>query len=356
MRMISFVISMFLPLLAMAKPLPAGDLFKREEPLKLTLKYDIELVQDEKASFRENGAPGTIQIDGKNLDVGIMTRGKGSFSCKQTQLKIDFRNAATAHTPFEGFGKIKLFTLGHCLDTETNPENDKKILSNYLIYKLYEQIFPLYFKTRLVEISYIDAGGNVKPYNQLAFFMEPEKVVEARLNLKRIENLELGKLATKLSVMADEDTVNLMHAFQFFIANYDYGVPGFYSHIAQSVIYMEKNVQMFQDAGGKLFPIAYDWDFSRLIYLGPFCSISRRFFIDGTIDQNCTLDNLKFIYEDDFVAFRYQDDVIGQLAVLKDGFQKWRAANKTNIEKLGGKYSEGLDAFDQVFEPAIRGN
>ncbi|MNK94990.1 hypothetical protein D3C87_1152120 [compost metagenome] len=357
MKFISVMALILLPLFSLAKPLPAGNLFTNEEPLKLTLKYDIGLLQKEKASYRENGLPGTMQLDGKNLDVSIMTRGKGSFSCRQTQLKIDFSKAATAATPFEGFGKIKLFTSGRCLDAETNPESDKIILSNYLIYKLYEQIFPLHFKTRLVEISYTDAGGKVAPYTQLAFFMEPEKSVEARLSLKRIENPDLLKLGTKITGMADEDSVNLMHAFQFFIGNYDYGVPGFYAHIAQSVIYMEKNVQMFQDASGKLFPIAYDWDFSRFIYVGgPYCNVGGRFFIDGTIPTDCSLDNLSFTYEDDLVAYRYKDDVIGQLNVLKYAFQQWRAANKENLEKLGPKYLEGLDAFDQTFEPAVRGN
>jgi hypothetical protein len=356
MQMLSFVISMLLPLLAMAKPLPAGNLFNGEEPVKLTLKYDMKQLQNEKASYREKGLPGKIQIDGKTLEVGIMTRGKGSFSCKQTQLKIDFSKAATTETPFEGFGKIKLFTSGRCLDTVTNSDYDKIILSNYLVYKLYEEVFPMYFKTRLVQISYIDSSGKIKPFQQLAFFMEPEKSLEARLSLKRVENPELRTLGPKVTAMADEDSVNLMNAFQFFVANYDYGIPGFYSHIAQSVIYIEKNVQMFQDTKGKLFPVAYDWDFSRFIYAASACNVSGRFFIDGTVGTDCSIENLKFVYEDDLVAFRYKDDLIGQLEVLKYAFKQWRTKNKENIEKLGSKYSEGLDAFEEAFEPAVRGN
>jgi hypothetical protein len=356
MRMLSLIMTVLLPLFAAAKPLPAGNLFNGEEPLKLTLKYDIKLLQNQKASYREQGLPGTIQIDGKSLNVGIMTRGKGSFSCKQTQIKIDFSKASTAQTPFEGFGKIKLFTSGRCLDTVTNPETDKIVLSNYLVYKLYEQVFPLYYKTRLVEISYVDSGGKIKPYKQLAFFMEPAKSLEARLSLKQIENPELRTLGEKVTTLADEDTVNLMNAFQFFVANYDYGIPGFYSHIAQSVIYIEKNVQMFQDANGNLFPVAYDWDFSRFIYVESKCNVSGRFFIDGTIGDDCSVDNLKFIYSDDLVAFRYKDDVVGQLEVLKYAFKQWRTKNQDNIEKLGSKYSEGLNAFEEAFEPAVRGN
>jgi hypothetical protein len=339
---------------AMAKAMPTGNLFKSEVPLKVTLKYDIKKLQATKASQRENGLPGTLQIDGKSLHVGVLTRGKGSFSCKQTQLKIDFRKTATAGTSFEGFKKIKLFTTGSCLDNKTDAENDKRILANYLIYKLYEQVFPIHFKTRLVEISYVDAGGKIKPYTQLAFFMEPDQSLEPRLNLQRIEAPELHELGTKLPEMADPETVSLLHAFNFFIGNYDYGIPGFYSHIAQSVFNGEKNVQMFQGTSKALYPIGFDWDFSRFNYYGDACNVSIRFFIDGGMSADCSAKELMFVYEDDFVAFRYQGDVLRNLPRLTQAFEKWRAANKANLEKLGTKYNEGLDAFTEAFEPAIR--
>lgn len=338
---------------AMAKALPAGNLFKSDVPLQMTLKYDIKKLQVEKESLEENGLPGSLQIDNKNLEVAILPRGKGSFSCKQPQLKIDFKKTATAGTPFEDFKKIKLFTTGTCLDNRTDAENDKRILANYLIYKLYEQVFPIHFKTRLVEISYTDVSGKFEPYSQLAFFMEPDKNIEPRLNLKRIEQPELLSLGSKLAEIADPDTVSLMHAFQFFIGNFDYGIPGFYSHIADSVWNGEKNVQMFQGADKALYPIGFDWDFSRFNYEGDTCNVSRKFFIDGSASAECSADVLPLIYEEDIAPFRYKSDVIRHLPQLLQAFQQWREANKTNLDKLGSKYNEGLDMFTEAFEQAI---
>lgn len=353
MQLWAFLISILLPVLAMAQAAPAGSLFASEEPLQITLKYDITKLQAKKDALREEGLPGTLQIDNTKLDVTVMARGKGSFRCKQPQLKIGFNKATTSGTAFDGYKKIKLFTQGRCLENKTDEETDKKILANYLIYKLYEQVFPRHFKTRLVQVSYTDISGKVKPYKQLAFFMEPEKNVEARLQIKKLEDDDLRILDQQLPALTDADDVSLMNAFQFFIGNFDYGIPGFYSHIQRGIFPVEKNVQLYQDGKGVLRPIAYDWDFSRLNYAGSNCGISIRFFADGAMNADCSVEELKFTYADDFVAFHYQDDVYMHVRSLMESFKKWRAANKANIETLGSMYSEQLDAFEQAFPPAI---
>jgi hypothetical protein len=333
---------------------PTGSLFQAEETLRFTLKYDIAALQANKDSLRETGLPGTLMIDGKSLEVQVMPRGQGSFNCPQPQLKLNFEKALTSQTPFEGFEKVKLFTSGRCIETVSNPEIDKTVLANYLIYKFYEQVFPVHFKTRLVEISYVDVSGKIKDYTQTAFFLEPERHFEKRLHFKRLEQPEMTNLGPSIVEMIDPETASLVHGFEFFIGNFDYGIPGLYSHITQAAFNFEKNVQLYKDDQGKLIPIAYDFDFSRLNYTGAGCSVSMKFFIGGKYLMECTITELVALYKDDFSRFRYQKDVTDHFDALKKAFQQFRTRHEPELARLGSKYSSDLDTFLAAFEASIR--
>lgn len=358
MQKLTLLISLLVSSFAMAKALPSGTLFQDQAPLQISLSYDISQLKLSKESLRDSdqGLPGVVSIGDTSIPVEVTPRGKGSFSCEQPQLKLNFKKSQVQGTPFTDLKKIKLFTSGICIPNGTNPEHDKLILSNYLVYKLYEEVFPIYYRTRLVEISYTDTSGQIAPYKQLAFFMEPEDHIEARLNLHRFEQEDLDKIKNEIVQMTDSEYAAHMHAFQFFIGNLDYGVPGYFYHISGSTNVFEKNMHMYQNKeNGKLIPIGFDWDFSRLLYIGRSCGgVSAPFFFGNRGPLQCEPEKLKAVYKVDFAEFRYQNNVVQALPRLVSAFRMWREKEKESFKLLGPEFSQGLDAFIEAFPAAIK--
>ncbi|MFS4460997.1 hypothetical protein [Bdellovibrio sp. HCB2-146] len=359
MHKLAFLTSLLISSLSLAKSLPAGSLFQEQTPLQISLSYDISLLKTSKESLRnsEQGLQGVVTYGSTSIPVSVTPRGKGSFGCDQPQLKLNFNKSSIPGTPFTGFKKVKLFTSGICIPNITDKELDKRVLSNYLIYKLYEEVFPVHYRTRLAEISYTDTSGKIAPYKQLAFFLEPEDHIEARLNLHRLEQEDIDKVKTEIVGMTDEKYASLMHAFQFFIGNLDFGVPGFYYHISSSVSFYEKNMHLYQSKdSGQIIPIGFDWDFSRLLYFGPSCGgVASAFFIGSRSTQmHCEIEKLTATYKADFQDFHYQSSVIHYLPNLVNAFATWREKNKESLNNLGPKYSQGLDAFINAFAAAFQ--
>ena len=107
----------------------------------------------------------------------------------------------TEGTVFAGFKKIKLFTHGSICpepkrENKTDAESNKKILANYLHYRLYELISPYHFKSRLVSITYTDTSKKYAPYTQWGYFLETEDHLEKRTNLSRVERRADGRRPT----------------------------------------------------------------------------------------------------------------------------------------------------------------
>lgn len=334
---------------------PVHPLFADTTPLKLTLAYDIHSLRQNKFTLRDKGLPGRLTFEAQQLDVVVSPRGAGSFFCPQPQLRINFAKSASQNTPFAGLKKVKLFTSGICLKGNSDPTEDKMILANYLIYKLAEKALPYHFKTRLAEISYVDTSGQIAPYTQLAFFLEPEKQVERRLGLKRTEESELKQLGVaQLSKLAHIESVSAVNAFEFFIGNFDYGVPGFYFHITNSVEPFEKNVHMYRDSQGQLFPLVFDFDFSRLNYTGG-CGVGAKF-KPSSVQQtvwSCDVNGLTKVYKSDLEDFKFKEDAVRFFPSLKQAFLQWRQDNKSEIDQLGPEHSTNLDTFIEAFERAL---
>jgi len=332
-------------------------LFDSNETLELELTYDINKLQIEKEDLRLKGLSGKLitTTDRKEFPVEVLSRGAGSFDCKQPQLKIKFNKKDNKNTIFESLKKVKLFTKGLCLDNKTSVEQDRNILANYLNYKLYEEFTLAHYKTRLVKINYIDSSGTYKPYTQLAFFLEPKNSLEKRLELKYIEKMDLPTLKEEIKLHTDYKQSAIVHAFEFFIANYDYGIPGQFSHIINDsgygeINFFEKNSKMFVDRSGSYIPFIYDFDISRFGYWGDFCFVGFPFFNHNyPMPPSCNSQGLEAMLVNDLAKFKFQQDVRDHSSYLVNAFRAWRTQYAEEIEYLGTAYSSGFDAFIHAF-------
>lgn len=335
----------------------AQPLFNNTSILELKLKYDIQKLQIDKDELRENGLDGELTTldDQKLFSIKVLTRGKGSFECQQPQLKIDFNKKDVLGTIFENINKIKLFTKGTCLENKTDTEQDKQIIANYLIYKLYEEFSDFHFKTRLLKIIHEDTSQKFPPYEQYGFFLEPNKNLEQRLGVVNLDVLQLMDLNVRLPELTSTEIVSKINAFEFLIANYDYGIPGHFSHIindslSNQVYYGEKNSKIYRDKNGLLIPFIYDFDFSRFGYMGPHCSFAFPFFWGTEPDLKCDTNNLKNTLLTDLEKFKYKNDVLLHLPLFSKSLESWRKKNQNLIHLLGDEYSLGLNSFQEALK------
>lgn len=337
-----------------------ANIFATQSLLELNLEYDISKLQAEKENLREDGLPGklTTLSDNKHYEVEILARGAGSFDCQQPQLSFKFKSKQNNGTIFEGLKKVKVFTKGTCLENRQDEDQDKQIIANYLIYKLYEEMADKNFQTRLLRINYTDISGKIAPYSQYAFFLEPVQVLEKRLGLVNLEEPEMQILNTGIVPLMNKDLLSTVNGFEFFIANLDYGVPGFFSHILQgagseTIYYLEKNAKLFQSPSGEIFPIIYDFDISRFAYFGPICLFGYRFFMSDEFDPTCSVEAIKTSIQEDLNQFRYASDVASNKPKLIQGFHRWKVKHADLISTLGKTYEDGMLVFIHSFDEAI---
>lgn len=330
-----------------------GSLFQKNETLQLSLSYDIKELQENKQKYQESGVHGAMTSNGQSLNVEILSRGSGSLACQQPQLKIDFKGAAPTGSEFEGFKKIRLFTQGKCLKNKTDGEIDKSIMANYLQYRLLELITPYHFKTRLVEISYTDDSNTFVPYKQLAFFLEPDDHLETRLAIKDITPKEFKILDQEVIDNFDPDIKSLAIAFEFLIGNLDFSLPGGYNSYSDQTIRTFKNVKVYQDKQGNVYPLAYDFDFSRFNYDGD----SIGWACVGSNEPSITICN----GEEIFSAFKnqlntlkfFRIDTIKNASILLSALKGWTVIYREQLEILGAKYENDIQLIIQNFKNAL---
>ena len=80
----------------------------------------------------------------QEMEIGIRARGNFRRStCYYPPIKVDFKKKQTKGTVFEGHKKMKLVLP--CLKQKDKNDN---ILKEYIVYKLFEMVYPYHFKTR----------------------------------------------------------------------------------------------------------------------------------------------------------------------------------------------------------------
>jgi hypothetical protein len=223
--------------------------FDSDEPLKITLKYDItsfiknktkaEYMDAELIVYNKNVAPVT-----KN--IRIMARGnfrKGQ--CYFPPLFLNFKTDTIERTELQGVNKIKVVT--HCT---TGKNNDLIVLKEYLAYKLYNILTEKSFRVRLLDITYIDTGKKQHQYQEMGFVIEPVALVAKRNNCVLIE-----PTVVRGENLVEEDA-DRSSLFQYMISNTDWRFKGGHN---------TKYMKSLTDITSKVIAVPYDFDFSALV-------------------------------------------------------------------------------------------
>jgi hypothetical protein len=177
-----------------------------------------------------------------SLKIELRARGNNRRdNCYYVPLRLKLSKSVAKGTPFEGNKKLKLVLP--CL-IEAN--NDDYVVKEYMAYKLYEIVAPVHFKTRLVNIDFIEEKGKRTISNDLkGILIEDIDNVANRLNGNEIKR--------RIMPLEQDDLASIRNSFfQYMIANTDYSTT--YNHNGK-LLFVDK----------KIVPLPYDFDMSGLV-------------------------------------------------------------------------------------------
>ncbi|MFC2096587.1 hypothetical protein ACFLQ3_02695 [Bacteroidota bacterium] len=226
-----------------------SDFFDSDEPLKISLEFNIKKYMNEKSDTVYLPAKlgyyisDTFKIE---KEVRVKPRGISRLRhCHMPPIWLNIKKSNIKDDFISDSKKVKIVTL-----CRVNNEYTKYLLKEYLIYKLYNIITEKSFRVRLLKINYIDTGRKNKSNTHWAFMIEPENLLAERIEALPIKVDDLNYRHT------DSTAADIMCFFQYMIGNTDFTVNG------------RHNVKLYKSKDHTkplLIPIPYDFDFAGLI-------------------------------------------------------------------------------------------
>ena len=238
-----------------ANPLDVSDtlsqdfgLFKNEEILDLSLRFDITKYQRKKPKDEYMKAILTYHInkqDSINKEIKLKSRGEmRNGYCSFPPIRLNFKKADFQKADMKKIENIKLVT--HC-----QSGNEEYLFKEYLIYKLYNVLTDNSFRVRLVKIEYINTAKKSKPVQTYAFFIEPIEMLAERINAVEVNSVNL----TQKDIVPE--MMDRVAIFNYMIGNTDWSVPN--QHNSKILSPLGLNLT------GQGLIVPYDFDYSGLV-------------------------------------------------------------------------------------------
>jgi hypothetical protein len=225
------------------------DLFEEEDPMVITMKFDIKAYQRNKRDDTYMPAELIYHVN-DTLDIRktIRLKARGNFRrnyCSMPPFWLNIRKANVESMNLQDVKRMKVVT--HC---NGGSAASNYVLKEYLAYRIYNTLSPYSFRVRLIQMKYIDTGRRNRKSENWAFVIEPENLLVQRNNMYSVKNNRLG-----MTHMLPED-MDRVALFQYMIGNADYSVTG--RHNVKLIAQKEIGIQGF-------IPVPYDFDYSGLV-------------------------------------------------------------------------------------------
>nr|WP_321353714.1 hypothetical protein [uncultured Draconibacterium sp.] len=218
--------------------------FDVDEPLKITLKYDISSFIRHKVKGEYLPAELAIYPAGSDSIVkNIRLKARGNFRrghCFFPPIYLNFKTDPIESTELEGTRKIKMVT--HCSSSKTY---ESYVMREYLAYKIYALLTDMCFRVRLLDINYIDTGKKKRHYQQKGFLIEPVELITKRQHAVEVKSeMVFGK-----DVLPYESV--LVALFEYFVGNTDWRFKGGHNM---------KYIKLLDVVTQYIVPLPYDYD------------------------------------------------------------------------------------------------
>ncbi|MBN2863245.1 MAG: hypothetical protein JXN62_08800 [Bacteroidales bacterium] len=223
-------------------------LFERDDLLELSLRFDITTYRRKRSSEEYLPAVLTYHIseaDSINKDIKLRARGIMRLGyCDYPPIRLNFKKTKSPDDEFSNIDKLKLVT--HC-----KLGNENYLLTEFLIYKLYNILTENSFRVRLVRMNYINTHKESKPVRQFGFVIEPIEALCTRTNSHEISSKGVDQPNIKADMM------DRMAIFNYMIGNTDWYVSNHHNVVILVQPHSER-----PDLGAI---IPYDFDYAGLV-------------------------------------------------------------------------------------------
>jgi len=232
------------------------SLFSTQVPLDIALKISIsEIRESKKDSIYLAHKLYYRQVPGPYDSIKVDLKGRGNFrlrECYFPPLWIKIKNADTKGTVFEGNKKLKLVLP--CYKQESG---NILILKEFLCYKLFEEITPYAFQTRLVNIELTEERKKRNnTFRQKGILIEDLKKTADRLQARPLANVKINP-----AVLNDTSMLRF-ELFQYMISNTDWSAM------------FQHNTKLIVLNNNKYISLIYDFDMSGLVN-APYAVVSE---------------------------------------------------------------------------------
>ncbi len=237
-----------IPLSGLLQQMPAS-VFDDTTILELRLQSDFTYLEAHK--IEEEYQFGTLGVQYSDslymrCQVRIKTRGQSRKDyCAAPPFWINFKKSNLEVSELKHLSKVKIVNQCH-----PYPLYQNYLLREYLAYKVFEQLHPYSFKTRLAKITYVDTGNQGETWQQYAFLIEENDMLGERLALEEVNRPtdELARL--------DTTCITALSIAQFLLGNVDWHVQS--GH----------NIKYYQPSPEEdepVYLVGYDFDLSGFV-------------------------------------------------------------------------------------------
>jgi len=226
------------------------SLFEGEDLLEVSLYFD--LTKFLKKEERDQTIDGRMilhlgETDSLERKVTVKYRGQSRYErCKYPPARITLKKPL-----YEGPGSGRIKKIKLVNQCQPGTTYGDYVIREYLVYRLYSVVTDTSFRARLIRLTYFDTERKRKPLVQYGMLLEPEGLVESRLNLLEV-NTKAVSMRHMLPTMIDRIAI-----FNYMVSNWDWSVPG------------QHNISVFSspifEYAGQGIPIPYDFDLAGVV-------------------------------------------------------------------------------------------
>ncbi len=244
-KQIFFFLALFVVNTVSAQVVQESDaLFQDQSPLKIKMSYSNDVIRTETDDTTYIKTNLSYWGENKWNDLEVSLRARGNFrrsKCYFPPIKMKIKKSKAEGSLFEGNKNLKLVVP--CL---LQKEMNDNIVQEFIAYKFYEKISPYHFKTRMVDIEFVEIKKRKTVVHKLkGFLIEDDKRVAERFKGRSFERY--------IHPEAMDDITSVQNTmFQFMIGNTDFSVA--YQHNGK-LLYIDK----------KIHPLPYDFDLCGLV-------------------------------------------------------------------------------------------
>ena len=221
--------------------------FQEDKLVTMDLATDLKKLVSEKKV--ETYQPATVTCyfpDSSIISEPIRLTARGEYrrtECFVPSIKLDFKNETSPK--LSPLHKLKLV-----VGCGARADDEKLLLKEFLIYKMYNLLTDMSFRVRLLHINYKDTRAKIKSYSQYGFLIEDVDKMAKRNNCYEVEKKVFR------SEMTDREQATLVAIFQYMIGNTDWSVPNYHNM---------KLMRPVTDSISFPYTVPYDFDFAGLV-------------------------------------------------------------------------------------------